>query len=773
MSHRAIGRRVVAGLAVVSLGCILPGEPSSADRIVFSFSFTQPYRVPLAISDSMDLHSVSPEIVATVKGERLNNPSYRLQSSNTSIVRVDGSGRRLHGVARGTASVYVVMPTTLGAADTAFDVQVVISGVRFDTLPRLTRLGATGQVHALAFDASGWPVPGVPFTWTSSKPEVAPITSQGVVKAVDEGWTDISAEADGVSGTARLTVLQAAARVQVSPKVDTLRTAGRDRQFQAFAYDSNNARMLPVKILWRSSNPAVATVDTTGRAIAQSAGTARIIAQVGLTADTASLVLSQVLRYVEVTPGLDTLTAIDDTSHLVALGKDTAQISIPGPPSVTWASADTTIATVDPSGLVRARGNGLVLITASSGGQSGSAVVLVKQEVAKARIVEDSVSLTGDGASVHLTAVGVDRNGYPLPPAATRYAWASRFGLVATVDTGGLVTAHGDGRTWVTAQPINGGPGDTAIVIVTGAPQHLIAFDSPQGIELIRTDGTFRTVLVYGYSDYYYDSYLPQDPAWSPDGARVAYAAQYISYYSSNSWSIAVTSADGSVSVEPISNSSFTGDPAWSPDGSRLAFASDAAAGGSSIDMLSATGGSVTRLTNAPSSVYDYNPAWSPDGSKIAFQSNRDGNYEIYVMNVDGSGVTRVTSNPTQDEEPAWSPDGSQLAFVSDRGGVRHVWLMNADGSGATSLTADATGATAEDRSPAWSPDGQQIAFASTCSGCVSDLYIINRDGTGLRRLTTFAAAEHPSWRTTTPLTAAASAARAASGPARRRRPTR
>jgi len=140
-------------------------------------------------------------------------------------------------------------------------------------------------------------------------------------------------------------------------------------------------------------------------------------------------------------------------------------------------------------------------------------------------------------------------------------------------------------------------------------------------------------------------------------------------------------------------------------------------------------------------------------------------------MNADGSGVTRLTNDPGQDIEPAWSPDGSQLAFSSTRRGSRDIWLMNADGS---NLSLTVAGSAASAVSPAWSPDGAQIVFASLCSRCTpqtSDLYIINRDGTGLRRLTTDADAGHPSWRVTMPLVAPLAAAAAA--PQRRRRATR
>jgi TolB protein len=121
-------------------------------------------------------------------------------------------------------------------------------------------------------------------------------------------------------------------------------------------------------------------------------------------------------------------------------------------------------------------------------------------------------------------------------------------------------------------------------------------------------------------------------------------------------------------------------------------------------------------------------PLSGSGGGRIAFATNRDGNYEIYVMNADGTDQRRLTYNPYEDRDPVWSPDGSQIAFSTYYVGHTDIYIVNADGSDLRRLT------TKGGAGPAWSRDGGQLAFSRNEPG--TDLFVVSADGTDERQLT-------------------------------------
>jgi Tol biopolymer transport system component len=157
------------------------------------------------------------------------------------------------------------------------------------------------------------------------------------------------------------------------------------------------------------------------------------------------------------------------------------------------------------------------------------------------------------------------------------------------------------------------------------------------------------------------------------------------------------------------------------------------------IFAIRANGSHLQQLTHVPNDAAAALPSWSPDGTRIAFESNVRGNYEIWVMDADGRHKTQITDEPRFEHlTPSWSPDGTRIVYsrcAAPFGFITacDIEVMSADGSYAYRVM----GGHRIHVRPVFSPDGTSIAFASDRAGFVSAIWVVNSDGTGLRRLTT------------------------------------
>jgi len=170
--------------------------------------------------------------------------------------------------------------------------------------------------------------------------------------------------------------------------------------------------------------------------------------------------------------------------------------------------------------------------------------------------------------------------------------------------------------------------------------------------------------------------------------------------------------------------------PSWSPGG-RIAFDSNRD-GDYDIYIVNSDGNNLVHFDGAGD---DKDPAYSPDGRRIAFSSNRSGSSAIWVMNEDGSGLRVLTSGGIIDSRPAWSPDGKRIAFTRYDSSSFNIWVVNADGTGPTQLTRGST-----DNDADWSPDGTKIVFGSGHTG----ITVMNPDGSGQHTIVALGAS--PAW---------------------------
>ena len=239
-----------------------------------------------------------------------------------------------------------------------------------------------------------------------------------------------------------------------------------------------------------------------------------------------------------------------------------------------------------------------------------------------------------------------------------------------------------------------------------------------------------------------------QFPAWSPDCAEIAYSRHL---------DVAVMSPSGEHLRDVwnyrsvLSGVSGAGrSPTWSPDGTRIALAAENTGSGYpwtrniyvvNTDGSEATRHTATRLTQG--SPWDNDPSWSPDGTEIVFsRSVYQGDSYLVTVAADGTGETVLTAGGVREHSPSWSPDGQSIGFLTEHGELK---VMSPDGSNQRIVVAG----NAETTGMSWSADSSQIAYArvhDNDDSCVS-IMVVNADGTGTRRITNLAGrSTQPAW---------------------------
>ncbi len=638
----------------------------------------------------------------------------------------------------------LLLPTALVAQSVA-EVQVAPPSVTI-------RVGERTGLLATAFDRIGNVIPTVRIIWSSNNVNIAKVDNNGTVTGVANGVAIIEARVGARRGQAAIQVTGGsapappppappgappppplagpdpyagqppgsgpAAALRLEPGVVYL-LASENTRVSPRALRQDGSPAAPVVVAWTSLRPDVASVDQSGNvvALAPGQGTIQATAAGGLTA-TAPVVVQQAEFTVREGSPLMLSPGEVDTLHVVVATQNNRTVN---PLVLQWASSDQSVARVSLGGAVTATGPGKAMLTVSGLLQSKSIEVSVHPAVAKLTVVpklseEVQVPLTG---STKFEAHALTAENAPVPEAPLRWT-VTDPGIASFDPQTGLLTGRAVGKTQLTVR----GPGSGLAVawnisVIAGFPR----FAQPRvGIGINQ-----RRTLRANYADEQGNVLGPAtNLTWSSDSPQIASVGE-----------------DGTVTGAGYGHAKVT---ATAPGGKtaiadvyvvgEIVVASSRAApstpGKFQLYAVERSNlAQLTKLTPATDTASASDPAFSPDGSRIAFVSQRDGNAEIYVMNADGTGTTRVSSDPQPDGRPSFMPDGQSLVFHSSRtAGKQEIWAVNVDGTALTQLTRDSVNS-----SPAVSPDGQIIAYVSTRNKD-GDIWLMNRDGTNQRQFT-------------------------------------
>ena len=265
------------------------------------------------------------------------------------------------------------------------------------------------------------------------------------------------------------------------------------------------------------------------------------------------------------------------------------------------------------------------------------------------------------------------------------------------------------GTPTLTHTPIPPSPKPPPTAATMGRIAYTIGLEDQRKYQtgIMNVDGSGQTVLPSPYIS---------SPSFSPDGERIVFYAWEGWPQGSGLWTLKVDGTDPRLVVRD-GEARY---PRWSPDGKLIAYAAR-----NSIHVISAHGGNSNKLADG-----SIQPSWSPDSQRLVFKGCEGPACGLYLMNIDGSGKTRLTTT-ADDTVPAWSPDGSKVAFACKTGDTWDICTVNIDRSDRKSLTDSNP---ENDVNPAWLPDSSGIVFLSARQGRW-EIWAMDADGSGQRKL--------------------------------------
>ena len=478
-----------------------------------------------------------------------------------------------------------------------------------------------------ALREDGSPAAPVRVTWKSLREDIASVDQNGNIVALAPGQGTVQITGgNGLTATAPVVVQQAEIAIfelgplALSPgDLDTL---------HVIVPAQNNRLVSPLVLQWTSSEPSVARVSLNGVVTAVGAGKANLTVTGLLQSKSVEFTVHKAVEFLVARPKSqgEIPVALTGTAKFEAQPLAADNTPVPEAP-LRWAVTDTAIASFDAAtGVLTAKALGKTQLVVRAPGQ-GLSVTWTINVVAGA--VKLGVARLGLNPSERYTIrpMFADEAGAVIGP-ATGVVWSSDNAQVAAVGEDGTIVAVSHGHARITATAPGG-----KTASVDGFVQGEIVVASSRS-------GRFQL--------------------YAADRSNLAQLRKI------------------------VDDSGSALDPAYSPDGSRLAFVSTRD-GNSEVYVMDADGSNATRLTRDPQ--VDGRPAFTADGQAVVFHSPRTGHQQIFIVGLDGQSPKQLTQEPASNSQASVSPDGETIAFVSTREGNYDIWLMSKDGANQRAFT--------------------------------------------------------------------------------------
>jgi uncharacterized protein YjdB len=444
--------RVVLGVVVLACSggeLTSPISQGNNQSTPASVVITAPASPDIVVGTSVSL----PIAVKNASGQDISGLTISWSSSNPTVASVTQSGL-VTGVSLGTA----IITGSVGGRSAAVTINVKAqaqSGVARVTVAVLNSIvvGDSTIAASSAFDAAGNVLTGRPVAWRTRDASIVRVSASGVVTAAGVGTTVIDAEVDGFTGSATITVSTAAivvSVVRVTMTDSTALIAGKTVQASATVIDNYGTAMPNQSVTWSSSNPAVATVSSTGLVTSVGNGTALVTASAagksGFALFVVAIPSAAPVALVQVAAQRTSLYATLQTQAVATL-KDAAGNTLSGR-VISWSSPCPAVAIVGSTGIITAVGLGSCTISATSGSIVGSVTIQVVATPLASLTIATTATNIPVGVNTTLTAVLRDSAGNSVVRPTT---WTSATPSVATISAAGLVTGVAAGSSVITA----------------------------------------------------------------------------------------------------------------------------------------------------------------------------------------------------------------------------------------------------------------------------------------------------------------------------------